>query len=490
MGLGFRQANCGAGGPLASLHRKTSENLSVAQEVPSKDACRLETNSVLARSILTGAPMRTPVKFLIPALVAAMLSGCGGYVGPKTATITGTVLDVDNNAVIGARVWTVDASTVSSTSGAYQISFNRHGEVKVRGEIVKNGVTYTGVNYALNFDNEQTQNVNIVVGPASSKAKIVGTVRDRDGFLLENVAVYAYNGAGSSSRTFTNTLGNYVLEDLLSNVSYTVSASARTYRNDTDGVVLAAGETRNLNLILGNPASTEFNAPANLEVVTWVSPTDPTRSTTTGDDAYTKFKKLYEPRYNTSATLQTRALRGDLIVESDLFWDEITHADLLGFNIYRGNGVTVNLSFLDYLAEPHTAYFVDIGPNVATTYSYGVTALATLYPEYPTSESDVSNIVNAETLDRLDLLSVNFDPLTFRWWAGSGAEQYFVFLYDEFPGVAANWIWDNLASPVAGTSLTYAGPSLEAGRTYYYLVLGTANGGSSRTISQVGSFQA
>lgn len=434
--------------------------------------------------------MRTSVFMPLLPLTISVLAGCGGYVGPKTATVTGTVLDVDNNPVIGARVYTVDSSTYSSTSGAYVLTFNRHGEVKVRAELIKNGVTYTGVNWALNFDNEQTQNINIVVGPVSTKAKIVGTVRDRDGFLLENVPVYAYSGAGSSQRTFTNSEGAYVLEDLLSSVAYTVSASARTYRNDTDGVVLSSGESRTLNLVLGNPANTAFNAPTNLEVVTWVSPTDPTRSASGTDDVFSKFKKSFDPRYKEGAAIQTRALRDDLIVESDLFWDEITHSDLLGFNLYRGNGATSSLSYLDFLAEPVAAYYVDIGPNVMSTYSYGVTALATVYPDTSTSESDLSNIVTAETLDRLDLLTVNFAPLTFRWLAGSGAEEYYVFLYDEFPGVAATWIWDNLSSPTSSTLLTYTGPSLQPGRTYYYLVLGTANGGSSRTISQVGSFQA
>lgn len=434
--------------------------------------------------------MRSLVITFTSVVAFFVLVSCGGFVGPKTSTITGTVLDIDNNPVIGAKVWTADTTTVTSTSGAYVLTANRAGETRVRAEIIKDGVKYIGTNWALDFENEQSQSVNIIVGPESSAGTIIGTVRDRDGFLLENVAVYAYNGAGSSVRTFTDTNGDYVLDDMLANVAYTVSASARTYRNDTDGVILSDSEIRTLNLILGNPASTEFNPPTNLDVVTWVSPTDPTRSVSTGDDAYSKFKKLYDPRYVAKPTLQTRALRSDLIVESDLYWDEIAHADLLGFHIYRGNGVTSSLNYLDYLAEPNTSYFVDIGPNVGSIYSYGVTALATLYPEYPTSESELSNIVTAETLDKLDLLSPNFGPLTFRWLSGSGAEQYYVFLYDEFPGVAATWIWDNLSDPVSGTSLTYTGPSLEPGRTYYYLVLGTANGGSSRTISQVGSFQA
>ncbi|HXH60850.1 MAG TPA: carboxypeptidase-like regulatory domain-containing protein [Fimbriimonadaceae bacterium] len=434
---------------------------------------------------------------LLAAGVAALLGGCGGYTGPKTATITGTVLDLDSNPVRDAHVWTVDGSTVSSVTGAYQLPDTRHGEVKVQADITINGVKYKGANWSLNFDNEQTQNVNIVVGPASSAAAIKGRVQDRNGNFLENVAVYAYNGAGSSARAFTDFEGKYTLDGLLSNLDYTVTASARTYGNDSDVVNLLPGEVRTENFVLGNAGLPNFNPPTNLDVVTWVSHTDPTRAPVTGISPIDAFKQMYDKRYKpslssstTSSSDLTRSLRSDIIVESDLFWDEISDPDLLGFNVYRNNGFVTNLNFLDFDAEPNAAYYVDIGPNVGSNYSYGVTALATLYPDLNNTESGLSNVVFASTLDRLDLLSVGVAPLTFRWLGGSGATEYFVFLFDQFPGVGVDWIWDNLADPATGTSYVYNGPSLEIGRTYYYLVLGQANGGSSRTISQIGSFQA
>ena len=429
---------------------------------------------------------------------AALLAGCGGFTGPKTSVITGSVLDLDSNPVRDARVWTIDDSTVSTTTGTYQLTQNRNGEVKVQAEVVKDGVRYRGTNWALNFENEQTNNVNIVVGPVSTNGEVRGIVRDRDGNRLENVSVFAYNATGSASRDFTDGNGEYVLEDILANVTYEISATARTYRSDVTVVTLGNSEERTVNLILDDPGLVTFDPPTGLDAVTWVTPTDPTRAPSMGDP-YAKIKQKVDPRYRADGLTQaisrqkTRAIRPDLIVETDLFWDAFTDVDLLGYNIYRTPGNTTFMNFLDFSADPLGTYYVDIGPNVDSVYTYGITALATLYPDFPNTESDFSNLVVVETLDELELQNVTFDAFDdpiFRWFSGSGADEYVIFLFDEFPSIGVDWIWDNLGDPAFGTSYTYDGPSLIPGHTYYYLVLGTANGGASRTISQIGSFQA
>jgi hypothetical protein len=424
---------------------------------------------------------------------AALLSGCGGFTGPRTAIITGSVLDLDSNPVRDAEVWTIDDSTVSTATGTYQLTANRSGEVKVTAEIVQNGVRYRGSNWSLNFDNEQTNNVNIVVGPVSTNGEIRGVVRDRDGNRLENVSVWAYNAAGSATRDFTNSFGEFELEDVLAGVTYEVSATARTYRSDVTVVTLGNNETRTVNLILDDPGLPNFDAPTGLDAVTWVTPTDPTRGPTAGDP-YARIKQRVDPRYRLDALQQaakkpgTRQIRDDLIVETDLFWDPFTDVDLLGYNVYRSPGDTTVMNYLDFSPDPLGNYYVDIGPNVDSVYTYAITALATLYPDFPNTESDFSNLVVVETLDELVLQSVTFGP-TFRWLSGSGADEYVVFLFDEFPGIGVDWIWDNLGDPAFGTSYAYDGPSLIPGHTYYYLVLGSANGGASRTLSQIGSFQ-
>jgi hypothetical protein len=424
--------------------------------------------------------------------VLALLTGCGGFTGPKTATVTGSVLDLNSNPVRNAKVWTLDATTFSSATGTYELPGNRPGELKVTAEITKDGVKYRGSNWALNFDNEQTNNVNVVVGPVSSNGKVTGLVVDRAGNPLENVSVFAFNGAGSASRDFTNSLGQYTLVDVLSGVTYEISATAQGYRSDVSVVTLGNSETRVVNLILDDPVPTEFDAPTGLDAVTWVTPVDPTRAPNAGDP-YLKVKQRFDKRYRADGVMvaQRRAEnRGltNLIVETDLFWDSFTHPDLLGYFIYRSPGDTSVMNYLDFSADPLSAFYVDIGPNESSTYSYAISAVAALYPDFPNMESPLSNIVVVDTLDELILQNVTSGP-TFRWLSGSGADEFYVFLYDEFPGVEVDWIWDNLSDPAFGTSYGYDGPNLLSGRTYYYLVLGTANGGASRTLSQIGSFQ-
>jgi hypothetical protein len=151
--------------------------------------------------------------------------------------------------------------------------------------------------------------------------------------------------------------------------------------------------------------------------------------------------------------------------------------------------VTTNVNAYDFMPDPLSSYYVDIGPNSDSFYSYAVSALATLYPDLPNTESELSNVVSVETLDLLELNSIQTSPLTFRWQAGSGADEFYIFLFEDYPSINEDPVWDNLDDPAFGTSYTYFGPPLISNRTYYYLVLGTANGSASRTISRIGSFQ-
>jgi hypothetical protein len=278
-------------------------------------------------------------------------------------------------------------------------------------------------------------------------------------------------------------------------VTYEVSAVARTYRSDSVTVILDDDENLEIDFLLSNPGIPDFDPPTGLDAVTWVSPTDAGRGMP-GEDPYDYVKGLFDPRYKKGLKQQEpsgrapgRAIYDDKIVETDLFWDIVEHPDLLGYGIYRANGVTQFVNEYDFMPDPLSSYYVDIGPNVNSTYSYGVTALATLFPDEPNTESGLSNIVAVDTLDLLELNSLLFSPLTFRWFGGSGADEYFIFLFDSFPSIGVEPVWDNLDDPAFGTSYTYTGPGLIPNRTYYYLVLGTANGSTSRTISRIGSFQ-
>ena len=433
---------------------------------------------------------RSVLFVLISLLVFVGLSGCGGLQVPTSSTISGTVLDADNNAVRGALVSAGNSQTQTSSSGAYVLHNVKAGEVKVVAEITRNSVKYRGSTWALTFENETSQNVNIVVGVASQSATVFGQVQDRDGFALENASVYAYNGAGSSVRAFTDNTGQYVIEDLIPNTVYTISGTGQGYRSDQEDVLLSSGESRRVDLILGTPLVTAVDPPTNIGAVSWVSPSSPSFAAERGDYV-SLIKSLIDERYENlkapeDTTSQTRAT-DHAFVEVDVFWDDQYDEHILGYAVYRAR-LGQQLSFLDFHADPIAGYFVDLTPFGASTYVYGVTTLSTTFPDGNETESALSDLVQIETLDLLNLAPPTFNPLTIRWLNGSLASEYVVFFFSEYPSVGVSAFWDNIDSPSFGTSYVYDGPSLTPGKTYYYVVLGLNNDWSARTISPVGSF--
>ena len=421
-------------------------------------------------------------------LVAAV--GCGGTSSVvKSSTITGTVLDIDNQPVRDAVVSTRFGSTRTSTTGAYVLPKQADGAVEVSAETTRNGVRYRGKTMSFNFKNEKTQSVNIVVGQEDELGSIRGTVEDRNGDLLQDASVYAYNGAGSSARTFSDSNGNYEFRDLVGGVTYTVLAGGQGFRSDSSQVALGLNDIRTANFVLDNPGTPNLQPPQNAFATTWISPSDATRKPG-GNDAYDAIKKLVDPKYKPhKAHNQTRAF-GSTLVEVDLEWDEQRFPDLQGYGIYRGAGANGTVAGIDFLPEPLAAFYVDLSVQPKSTYSYALTTISTEYPDFPNeSESSLSTRIVAKTLDRLLLSNPTFSPLTFRWANGSGSQDYVVFLFDEFPGIGVTSIWNNAANPATGTSVVYNGNALQSGQTYYYVVVGLANNDDSRTISQIGSFK-
>ncbi|MCU0315627.1 MAG: carboxypeptidase-like regulatory domain-containing protein [Fimbriimonadaceae bacterium] len=429
--------------------------------------------------------------FTFLSIVASLviLSGCGGETAPRTATISGTVLDRDFNPVRDATVTAGSQSTRTSSTGSFTLASVPARRLEVVATITQGGTNFRGRTWALNFDGERTNNVNIVVKPTNAMGRVIGTVRDAQGFVLENASVFAFDGVGSSQRTFTDSNGNFTLSDLGAGTSYRISASGRSFRSDQTDVTVTAGGTVTRNFILRQPTTVNPPAPTGLSATAWTVNPDTTRSLGQGSTALAWVKNFYRDNRRSGGP-RTRNFVSDRSVEVELFWDSNQFPDLYGFPIYRAFGANGSLSSIDFIFEPLASYYYDMGslqPN--TTYSYSVSSATTLYPDFPSAESPLSSRVTASTLGILNLGNVSFGPLTFNWFAGSGATSHVVFLFDRFPGVGVDSIWNTSGSPSAGFSQVYTGPALQSGRTYYYIVLGLANGNSSRTISQIGSFQ-
>lgn len=422
--------------------------------------------------------------------VVLVLAGCGGdKATSKTSTVTGTVLDINNQPVRDAKVSTRYGNTRTSSSGAYSLPSQGNGAVEITAEAVRNGVRYRGRTTSFNYANEKTQSINIVVGQEDELGTISGNVRDRNGNPLQDASVYAYNGAGASLRMFTDANGDYEFRDLVGGVTYSVLAGGQGYRSDSSQIVLGTSDSRTANFVLDDPGLPNLQPPQNVFVTTWVSPADATARP--GVSTIDIARKLMDTKSKGSKRIVSRTKApATTIAECDLQWDEQRFPDLLGYGIYKANSSNGTLNGVDFLPEPLAAYYVDQDVQTRSTYSYGLTTISAVFPDFPDqSESSLSDRVVAKTLDKLTISNPTFAPLTFRWQSGSTATSYVVFLFDEFPGVDVTSIWDNNSNRSSGTSVVYNGASLSVGQTYYYIVVGLANSDDSRTVSQIGSFQ-
>lgn len=418
---------------------------------------------------------------LFGALALVALPGCGGFTGPRTSTVTGTVLGVDFQPFRDANVFADGKSTTTTTTGAFQLENLRSGDVEVQATGFVNGTKFVGRTVIYNLEDAQQNNVNILMGRQSEVSIIRGQVRDQQGYLLSGASVFAYLGTGTSIRAVTDDNGSYVMRDVPPG-NYQLSATGRNYRSGQTTLSLGIRQDRTVSFTLTNPGLPNLSPPTITSAVTWVSHPDATRGPGGGSLAWAR-SHFKQEGHQPPAT--TRSLRSDMVVEADFEWNSIQFPDLLGFNVYRGNGASGPVYALDLAFDPLANYFVDIGLQPSSTYSYAFSTVATLYPDYNNTESGLSNRIIVETLNLLELNGVTAGP-TIRWQGGSGATDYDVFIFDGFPTAGANFLYES--GTLNGLSYTYNGPPLQSGRTYYYIVLGTAFGGDSRTISQIGTF--
>ncbi len=418
-----------------------------------------------------------------------VLIGCGGGGGVKTASISGTVTDLNGNPVRGAHVFSRDSSTTTTATGAYILLNNREDDIVVKAEITQDSVKFRGENLAVTFQGERTQSVNIVVAPESQLASLTGEVQDRNGRVIEGASVFANGGGLSSGRAITDRNGHYALGGLIAGISYTLNAGGRGFGSDTAQATLAAREERQLNFVLSDAGLVQLPAPQNLTAVTWTSPAANGRSRE-DQQVYENIKRLFDHKRSSRHQSNRTSSLGNPI-EVDLSWDPVVSNNLLGYGIYRSPRPDGSFVAIDFFREPLASYYVDLSDALLErgNYSYAITALSTEYPDNPQrSESQASNVVTVSTLGDLRLSAVTASPLTFNWLGGSGSTSYVVFVFDRYPGVGVDPIWDNSANPTTSTSLQYSGPGLVIGHRYYYLVLGLANNDDSRTISFVDSF--
>ncbi|MBS1707452.1 MAG: carboxypeptidase regulatory-like domain-containing protein, partial [Armatimonadetes bacterium] len=359
------------------------------------------------------------------------------------------------------------------------------GEVRVNARFDKGNTAYVGSTYVLTTADTQS-NGNIIVAPGNLMGTIEGNVKDRFGYDLAHASVFMYFGGGNSKRVFTDENGNYNFDDIPANVTLQLSASGRSYRSDQSAVNLAVGEHRTVNFILDDAGSPTLTAPQNITATAYTSEPDATRGLSTSALDWVK-KNLGRAKAGGKLTVSKKTrVRSDINVEVELNWDVDQFPDLFGFGVYRSTSSNVSPTSWDFIFEPLGASYLDAGLQPNANYYYSLTTASANFPDNPNvTESDFSPVVSAQTLERIHTTSYNSGTSKFQYTTTSGATSYVVYLFDEFPGVNTTSVWNNAGSPSATGSVTYTGPALQAGHTYYWFVVGSANSGASRTISQI-----
>lgn len=439
------------------------------------------------------------VRSVLLGLLAGLLAvGCGGGGTTQFGEVSGVIYDANGNVVRGARVYVeqpTNIETVSNSSGAFVLSNVPEGDVYVQAETRVGGIRYMGQNVARVFGNERSKSINVGVYRDSQLAGIQGYVNDRFGNALQGARVFAASANGlSSAVAITDDEGYYIIGRLQAGVQYALNAGGRGYNADEDTVTLNADELLDFDFVLSEGTDPFLPAPQNLFAIAWTTPFEATDTRVAGGGVKENISRQIDGKRYAKIKKQVRQPKfsaGGNNIEVDLGWDAVNSSALLGYGIYRGRTSTGALTAIDFLRDPYAVFFQDLDDNLQENlnYYYEVTALNTQYPDTNNSESNPSNRYGVFTLGDMTLRSVTQTPgVRFRWNTAAGAATYAIFLFDRYPSLGVDSIWDTFANTTTGTEQTYNGPTLQSGRTYYYLVLGLANNDDSRTLSEVGTF--
>lgn len=427
-----------------------------------------------------------------------LLIGCGGGGGGtnQRGEISGVVFDSQGFVVRDAAVYGGDKETVSNSAGVYILSGVPARDVTVKAEITKSGVRYFGQNVGTVALNERTKSVNITLVRSDLLASIHGIIRDVDGNRVQGVRVFVHpdddptttddDTVNSSAVAITNDKGEYSVEGLSSAINYRVQVNARTFNSTFDAFKLSSGEDRRLDYRIPDATLVDLPVPTGLQVTAFTSPAG-VRSAARQQAAYAELKKKLRPTANTVATRTT--VRGNPI-EVDLFWDPIQNTGLLGYGIYRGL-TGRSLRNVGFLRDPQATFYADNDEEIVenTGYSYAITALDTLY-DGTYGETDASASANTTPLGDLRVTSVTAGTRpTFTWAGLTNATRFTVYLFDQYPSIGIDSIFDNYANPATGTSYTYDGAqALTRGRTYYYILVAESANLTAVSFSPVGTF--
>lgn len=448
---------------------------------------------------------------LLLALVPLLLTfaGCGGGGSAQVAGLTGIVSDGEGRPVVGATVTSGSQSTTSLTNGTFVFGAIPEGFQLVQAFNTVSGTRWSGETTVDVVGGEQNRSVNVIITDENTQGRIQGSVIDPQGFSLPGAKVFIAGPLGSTLAVTDNN-GNYTARRIPSGFTYKVTASLAGFVNHTLDVHVAANQTASASFALANGSSQgAIPAPTNVSAQAWTVPDTVSRATgisETPQGLYEWLKHVYRQKRGLPDKPQAKNIERKMassrlwpvgsVVEVDLFWDYLSFNDLFGYVIKRGTSQN-SLSVTAVVRDPLTSVFFDADPLLTpdVAYSYTVHRLDTI--DFPANGlvGPASATVSATPLGPMRSIAPTQDAQTgptplLQWQSVNRAQGYQVYVWDRFPALlfdpnnanepaAIAPIWpQDLNSPgssfVTGNgslSVTYQGPALQSGHTYYWMVV-------------------
>jgi len=426
------------------------------------------------------------------------LTACGGNESGR-GHVAGTVTDIKGDPVVEARVWiSGESETLTNTNGTFLLTNVSEGFKNVHASARISNQQWSGVALVQVFADDTTRNANILLCPENLQGSIEGFVFGPDGSRLEGARVFA-GGPLSSAMAVSDRNGYYRIDGLRGGYDYPVVASAPGFLNDKKTVTVVAGQVAQVSFALTAAGGGLPAMPSNLQAVVWTQPRGVTRSTSPETaNALEAIKRVVDPKRAQYRAISRVTPTGSLI-EVDLTWDYVEDRTRLGYGIYRGrtsNPASVPDNAIAFLRDPLADLFADLDLNLTpeVTYYYQVVAVgANFDPDTGAGTSSPSNNASATPLSPMSTFSspehgdtISTSTPTLRWNPLNRADTYRVILFEGFPEINRDPLWDRKAT--TNNSLVYTGPALQPGQTYYWVVVAFSADGNARSISPLWKF--
>jgi len=410
---------------------------------------------------------------------------------PTKGSISGVVYNVNGDTMLDADVKLMLGEQVVATArttlfGTFLFRNIAPGKYTIRATAETSSGTFVGErSNIVVVSGRRTFNADVTVFPEGIVGSIQGKVTNRAGVPIEGAHVFTLVGLLSASSDVTDSSGRYRLTNVLEG-SRIVEALAPGYLCSRREVYVEKGKTVQLDFIL-EEASKELAPlpkpePPSGTMLTY--PATVSRGLNDGSrNAFISFLRLHRLgeliKVLTASRQQgkhTRMPRKGFIIEADLWWKPVSREDVIGYVVYRSFAEVGGFKRIATIYGVALPILVDVSDEHTPSkpVRYAITLLSTL-----NSESDMSDPVSLEPIGEARLKSPpnqaiikvsEGEQISFEWHPVDGATAYWVQLFSEFPTGAVDPQWETVI-PLKGTKITYDGPQLLRGKTYYWMVI-------------------